>query len=404
MANCTNENAISEACYTAVTMTFTCVCIGLIIIVIVIGNALVVLAVLRDRRLKQQLQNWLIVSLAIADFLVGLLVTPLTLIYEILGVWQFGDILCELWLALDVLFVTASILNLCAISLDRYWCVTDPVCYPSKRTPKRMMTIILVVWILAFAISFPPLVGWRTVRQPGQCSVSEEMTYVLYSASGSFFIPVTIILAVYAKIFQISRKRAIRKNQAAKQKNLLLVQSSTIAGDYFSTTTINDSLRDKNSLLKKFTRSSKKTSSTESTYTNHYNKQYRNQSATKTMPTPDYNSCDDRQTAPGDDQGTLVLSQSEVQQQLIWRRKMQKRRERQATVTLGLILAAFVVCWLPFFAVYVLGAVCCQPPEIIFDIFFWLGYCNSGLNPVIYNYLNPDYRRAFRKILTFNKL
>lgn len=118
-----------------------------------------VVTVYRDRKLRMQRQNWLIVSLAVADMLVGLLVMPLTLTYEIVGEWTMGNlkviegkkfrmwkfagnILCEIWLALDVLFVTASILHICAISLDRYFSVTSPLTYPATRTPLRMFIYI----------------------------------------------------------------------------------------------------------------------------------------------------------------------------------------------------------------------------------------------------------------------
>ncbi|KAK5986304.1 hypothetical protein GCK32_019570 [Trichostrongylus colubriformis] len=113
-----------------------------VMLIIILGNLLVVVTVYRDRKLRLQRQNWLIISLALADLLVGLLVMPLTLIYEIIGEWKMGNVLCEMWLALDVLFVTASILHICAISLDRYFSVTSPLTYPSKRTPTRMFIYI----------------------------------------------------------------------------------------------------------------------------------------------------------------------------------------------------------------------------------------------------------------------
>ena len=66
------------------------------------------------------------------------------------------------------------------------------------------------------------------------------------------------------------------------------------------------------------------------------------------------------------------------------RRKIAKLRERRATLILGLIMAAFIIAWLPFFVLYVLSAICeqCKPgtgiPAGYFSLAFWLGYCNSG--------------------------
>ncbi|KAK6633068.1 hypothetical protein RUM43_012811 [Polyplax serrata] len=81
-------------------------------------------------------------------------------------VWIFGDVWCSVWLAVDVWMCTASILNLCAISLDRYVAVTRPVNYPSIMSSSRAKILIAGVWILSFVICFPPLVGWKDPR-PG---------------------------------------------------------------------------------------------------------------------------------------------------------------------------------------------------------------------------------------------
>jgi hypothetical protein len=56
---------------------------------------------------------------------------------------------------------TASILNLCAISLDRYVAVTRPVSYPSIMSTRRAKSLIAGLWVLSFVICFPPLIGWR---------------------------------------------------------------------------------------------------------------------------------------------------------------------------------------------------------------------------------------------------
>ncbi|GIY14352.1 octopamine receptor [Caerostris darwini] len=83
------------------------------------------------------------------------------------------------------------------------------------------------------------------------------------------------------------------------------------------------------------------------------------------------------------------------------KRRLAKARERRATLILGLIMAAFILAWLPFFVLYVLEALCaeCHIAPTGFATAFWLGYCNSALNPIIYTIFNRDFRRAFKKIL-----
>lgn len=83
------------------------------------------------------------------------------------------------------------------------------------------------------------------------------------------------------------------------------------------------------------------------------------------------------------------------------RRRIAKAKERRATLILGLIMASFILAWLPFFVLYVLEALCaaCDIGPTGFAVAFWLGYCNSALNPIIYTIFNRDFRKAFRKIL-----
>jgi hypothetical protein len=78
------------------------------------------------------------------------------------------------------------------------------------------------------------------------------------------------------------------------------------------------------------------------------------------------------------------------------------RREHKAAKTLGIIMGAFVFCFLPFFSWYVVTTLCgdaCPYPPTLGSALFWLGYFNSTLNPIIYAYFNRDFRSAFRKLL-----
>jgi 5-hydroxytryptamine receptor 7 len=92
--------------------------LGSIIVGTVIGNILVCVAVFLVRKLRKPC-NYLLVSLAVSDLCVALLVMPMALLYQISGTWSFGSIMCHLWVSFDVLSCTASILNLCMISVDR---------------------------------------------------------------------------------------------------------------------------------------------------------------------------------------------------------------------------------------------------------------------------------------------
>ena len=91
------------------------------------------------------------------------------------------------------------------------------------------------------------------------------------------------------------------------------------------------------------------------------------------------------------------------------KKRMARKKERRATLILGLIMGSFILSWLPFFFMYSISPVCpiCEEsPDSAcciqgwgFSFAFWLGYSNSALNPVIYTIFNKDFRRAFKKIL-----
>lgn len=68
------------------------------------------------------------------------------------------------------------------------------------------------------------------------------------------------------------------------------------------------------------------------------------------------------------------------------RRRISRQREKRATLILGLIMGAFIACWLPFFFLYLLAPVCpsCNIQPWGFAFAFWLGYINSALNPVTF--------------------
>ena len=146
----------------------------ILMIIVVVGNMLVIIAIATEKALKN-IQNWFIASLAVADFFLGLIIMPFSLANELMGYWIFGNWWCDIHSAMDVLLCTASIMNLCLISLDRYWSITQAVDYLKKRTPARAAVMITLVWILSGLICIPPLLGWkvdRPIEQFPKCQVS----------------------------------------------------------------------------------------------------------------------------------------------------------------------------------------------------------------------------------------
>ncbi|XP_031786898.1 tyramine receptor 1 isoform X2 [Nasonia vitripennis] len=370
--------------------------LSFLIISTILGNALVILSVFTYRPLRI-VQNFFIVSLAVADLAVAILVMPFNVAYLILGKWIFGIHLCKLWLTCDVLCCTASILNLCAIALDRFWAITDPINYAQKRTLKRVLGTIAGVWVLSGAISSPPLAGWNDwpeELEPGTpCQLTRRKGYVVYSALGSFFVPLLIMSLVYLEIFLATRRRL---RERAKQSRLGPMPSG----------------------LRKDTDDNEESVSSE---TNHNEKSTPRSQAKPSLvddePTEaQLGTTPPKASGPGSSSrgsgttnagpqarqgGPGTATTSTVYQFIEERQRISLSKERRAARTLGVIMGVFVVCWLPFFLMYVILPFClsCCPSERLVYFITWLGYINSALNPLIYTIFNLDYRRAFRRLL-----
>ena len=185
-----------------ITIIFGCIICGTIL-----GNILVCTAVGIVRKLRTP-SNLLIVSLAVSDLLVAILVMPFAAMYEVMGRWVLNQSFCDAWTSLDVMLCTASILNLCMISVDRYFVITRPFQYAVKRTPKNMALMITGVWLTSALITLPPLFGWRSAPKAGHCNVSQNIGYQFYATFGAFYLPLTVMIVIYYRIYVVSSRIA----------------------------------------------------------------------------------------------------------------------------------------------------------------------------------------------------
>ncbi|XP_028316222.1 histamine H2 receptor-like isoform X2 [Gouania willdenowi] len=196
------------------------VVLSLIILLTVVGNVLVCLAVCASRRLRC-LTNCFIVSLAVTDLLLGLLVLPFSALLLLNGEWPLGPIFCNFYICMDVMLCTASILTLLAISVDRYLAVTMPLRYISLVLPWRVAVTMVIVWAISIAVSFPPIhLGWNTVNGTVQnygpsasdkeCRFELNRPYVLTDAILTFYLPLVTMCWTYFRILRIARAQAKR--------------------------------------------------------------------------------------------------------------------------------------------------------------------------------------------------
>uniref|UniRef100_A0A8C5NB41 G-protein coupled receptors family 1 profile domain-containing protein n=1 Tax=Gouania willdenowi TaxID=441366 RepID=A0A8C5NB41_GOUWI len=186
--------------------------------VLVVCNTLVCAAVVKFRHLRSKVTNFFVISLAVSDLCVAVLVMPWEAITEVTDAWLFGSCFCDVWIAFDIMCSTASILNLCIISVDRYWAIASPFKYERKMTQRVAFVMIGVAWMLSILISFIPVqLNWhRAEDDPASnasakgCVANLNKTYAISSSFISFYIPVVIMIATYTRIYRIAQTQIRR--------------------------------------------------------------------------------------------------------------------------------------------------------------------------------------------------
>ncbi|KFQ46729.1 5-hydroxytryptamine receptor 1B, partial [Nestor notabilis] len=177
----------------------------------------------------------------------------------------------------------------------------------------------------------------------------------VYSTVGAFYFPTLLLIALYGRIYVEARSRILKQTPKKAGKRLTRAQLITDSpGSSSSVTSIN--------------------SKAPEGFSETGSPVYMNQVKVK------------------------------VSDALLEKKKLTAARERKATKTLGIILGAFIVCWLPFFIISLVLPICkdaCWFHMAIFDFFTWLGYLNSLINPIIYTMSNEDFKQAFHKLIRF---
>ncbi|XP_018527007.1 trace amine-associated receptor 13c-like [Lates calcarifer] len=283
-------------------------CITLLTVVL---NLLVIISISHFRQLHTT-TNLLLLSLAVADFLVGFMQMPAE-IPLFGGCWMMGDSMCVMNYFLSFVTVSVSVGSMVLISVDRYMAICDPMFYSTKVTVKKVQLCICLCWI--FSAVHSTWILRDVLKQPdkyfscyGDCVVVSGFIEGMVDLVVTFLGPILVIILLYLRVFvvAVSQARAMRSHIAA----VTLQRSETVKA---------------------------------------------------------------------------------------------KKSEMKAARTLGVVVVVFILCSCPYYCSTVETAN--NPTEAAYpEIHMWLLYFNSCLNPVIYVFFYPWFRKAIKYIITLQIL
>ena len=286
-------------------------------LVTVVGNAVVIVSIAHFKQLHSP-TNVLVLSLALADLLLGVTVMPFSTVRAVQGCWFYGDTFCLLHSAFDMFLTSVSIFHLICIAVDRHEAVCKPLHYSRNITMAVAWLMVSASWALAALYSYCLMYSKANIKGLedylasiyclGSCNLLFNKLWGTLDTIIAFFFPCTVMVGLYAKIFLVAREHARKIN---------------VMG------------------------------------------------------------------GPG---GALNGKGAGGQT---------KRSEHKAAKTLGIVVGAFIFCWMPFFLNSIADAYTgFSTPAAVFEVFVWLGYFNSTLNPVIYALNYPWFRKTSRLIFT----
>lgn len=421
------------------------------------GNILVCMAISLEKRL-QSVTNYFLLSLAITDLLVCIIVMPFTVINDFAGYWLFGPIICNLYVTADVLMCTASILHLCTISLDRYMAIRSPL--TTRNISKSVVVIKLaIVWATSIAISSPiTILGFineSNVFSNHHCALSNG-NFKIYGSVCAFFIPLLIMvlsygLTLYTLISQsqklhaqgkeneqpvirrsLSRKPLKRGTRVRFQTRNRSNHHQEEADEHLYTPIINRKSIPKTLLHSSMenmceTSSQKGPCATSPLIDNHHQSRKIPQKEFSMSDSSchlniDHGSNDQSKEIVPWTRTRLILPNGHTsnlrglvrKHQLVLKATsillMKKTHikklddvhtEQKASKVIGIVFIIFVVCWAPFFILNIMTPLCkdCRIQPALFASFNWLGYVSSTLNPIIYTMFNKTFKLTFKKLL-----
>ena len=188
-------------------------------LVSIFGNLIVILCFLKYKSLRTH-HNYYILSLSISDFVIGFFCIPFYAFNITFnnGNWSFGESLCRIWLILESIFSTASVLEILTISFDRFTSVVFPIKYRRWSLQRFAILNIFLVWLMAILFYVPAAILWPKITKDTHQNSSinafkcraefrNNFYYLLVLSIFEFFLPLVLLIIFNISIYLSLRQR-----------------------------------------------------------------------------------------------------------------------------------------------------------------------------------------------------